>query len=86
MNNDCLDIELISKEKTIEILSQILKEYSIKPDIQSGILLSIMDQKVAFDVNKVLIKLKSKDDDCGDGKIFVREAISIVEEGYTTNN
>lgn len=86
MNNDYLDIELISKEKTIEILSQILKEYSIKPDIQSGILLSIMDQKVAFDVNKVLIKLKSKDDDCGDGKIFVGEAISIVEEGYTTNN
>ena len=35
----------------------------------------------AYDVEKVVAELESKDDDCGCGKIGVWEAIDIVKRG-----
>lgn len=79
MNN----IELINKEDAINIVSKLLKDNNVKPMVKSEILLALMDLKVAFDVDKVISRIESKDDDCGCGKIDVWDAVQMVKEGYT---
>ena len=58
MNEDNLGIELISKDGIINALIPIMSELSIDVDAQGKILLTIMNQKVAYDVEKVMNQLE----------------------------
>lgn len=58
MGEDNLGIELISKDGIINALIPIMSELSIDDNAQGKIFLTIMNQKVAYDVEKVVAEIK----------------------------
>ena len=60
MDEDNLEIELISKEGIINALIPIMSELSIDADAQGKILLTIMNQKVAYDIENVVAELEEE--------------------------
>ena len=60
MGEDKLGIELISKDATINTLLPIMSELSIDVDAQEKIVLAIMNQKIAYDMEKVVAELEQQ--------------------------
>lgn len=60
MGEDKLGIELISKDATINTLLPIMSELSIDVDAQEKIVLAIMNQKIAYNVDAVVAEIQKK--------------------------
>lgn len=83
MDEDKLGIELISKDTTINTLLPIMSELYIDVDAQEKIVLAIMNQKIAYDVEKVVAELEEESFPTHENysAIWLDKALEIVKRG-----
>ena len=82
MGEDNLGIELINKDTAINDLICVMSELSIEPYAQERIIGCLLNQKTAYDTEKVIEKLEVLLDLVSGTHMFaVRQAIEIVRRG-----